>query len=284
MKPPPFELHTPTTTTQALEILAEYHYEAKILAGGQTLVPAMNFRLARSEHIVDINGIPELDFIHETEDRLCFGALKRHVDFQTPVTNDPLGALLAEVCSHIAHYPIRCRGTFAGSLSHADPSSEWCLVAQTLGAELVVESLGGTRVIPAESYFKSALMTDLEPTEILKEVRLPLLGPSAKFGFSEYSRRVGDFALAMILCVLWMEDDKIIDARIGVGGACGIPTRIYRAEEILKTLSCDPQTFEQASLATSEDAKIIGDHLGSADYRRDLVNALTMRALQAAIS
>ncbi len=264
-------------------MLARYDHDAKVIAGGQSLVPAMNFRLARPAHLVDINGIADLDYLRESDRTLCFGALKRHCAFELPVTADPLGALLADVCAYIAHWPIRFRGTFAGSLSHADPAAEWCLVAQTLGAEMVAVGPRGERVIPAESFFKASFVTDLQPTELLKEVRLPRLDADATFGFSEFSRRAGDFALAMTLSVLWLKDGKIADARVGVGAACSVPVRVGACEASLIGKFPGAEAFSTAADLAAEAVEVVGDIHGSPEYRRDLVRTMTRRSLEAAL-
>src|SRR5882724_11117457 len=189
MKPAPFQYHAPTTIAETLDLLARYASDdGRVLAGGQSLVPTMAFRLARPHHLVDINGIEALRRLGVENGRLVIGACVRHQAFHRPVVEGPLGRLLSAVMRHIAHYPIRTRGTFCGSVAHADPASEWCLVASTLGAEMVARSARGTRIIAA-----------LQEDELLTEVRLPILAADTRFGFYEFDRRAGDFALAMAL-------------------------------------------------------------------------------------
>ena len=165
MKPAAFDYVKPASVTEALVLLAEYADSCKILAGGQSLVPAMNFRLARPDILIDINDLRELDYIDSPADRLHIGALTRHAAFHRPVIEAPLGVLLSKVVRHIAHYPIRQRGTFAGSVAHADPASEWCLVATTLGAEMVARSVRGERVIEANAFFQGTFTTALAVDE-----------------------------------------------------------------------------------------------------------------------
>ena len=224
-----------------------------MLAGGQSLVPAMALRLATPAHLIDINGVTELQRISVQENFLCIGACARHNEFEQPVVEGPLGRLLATVVRHIAHYPIRTRGTFCGSLAHADPASEWCLVAATLGAELVARSARGMRTIAVEQFFQGAMTTALAADELLVEARLPLLAAGTRFGFSEYSRRAGDFALAMALVVRGAE------TRIGLGGVEAFPRRIPTAEAAVEPLR-DPRY--------------------SAEYRRDLARTVVRRALE----
>src|SRR5512146_1945955 len=174
MKPAPFVRHAPKTLDEALKILAEVApQDGRVLAGGQSLVPIMAFRLARPAHLIDINRVAGLDRLDVADGKLRIGARVRHAAFQRPVTTGPLGALLATVVCDIAHYPIRMRGTFCGSLAHADPASEWCLAAVTLGVEIVVASRRGRRVIPADDFFAGMMTTALAEDELLLEARLP---------------------------------------------------------------------------------------------------------------
>ena len=200
MKPAPFEYHAPATVDDAVAILAEVAPEdGRVLAGGQSLAPTMAFRLARPGHLVDINRIAGLDRIAVQGDALSIGAIARHAAFHTPVVEGKLGALLAGVVRHIAHYPIRTRGTFCGSIAHADPASEWCLVAATLDAQMTARSVRGTRTIPADEFFDWAMVTTLADDELLIETTLPLLSDDTRWGFCEFSRRAGDYAIAMAL-------------------------------------------------------------------------------------
>src|SRR6266480_3271541 len=207
MKPAPFRYHAPKTIEEAVETLAEVAPEdGRVLAGGQSLVPIMAFRLARPAHLVDINGVADLSRMTTTGDKLIIGACVRHAAFYGEAAAGPLGRLLATVVQHIAHHPIRTRGTFCGSLAHADPASEWCLVAATLDAEMVATSRRGSRTIAAKN-FVAGIMT---------KARLPILPSDTRFGFCEFSRRAGDFALAMALVTFRLKDGAIVEPRIGV--------------------------------------------------------------------
>src|SRR5262250_3369279 len=182
MKPARFRYHAPKTIEEAVDTLAEVAAEdGRVLAGGQSLVPIMAFRLARPAHLVDINGVETLRRLAVDGNRLCIGAGVRHAAFHKPVVDGPLGRLLAAVVRHIAHYPIRTRGTFCGSIAHADPAAEWCLVAAALGAEMVARSARGTRIIAAADYFRGIMTTALEADELLVEVRLSLLSADTRF-------------------------------------------------------------------------------------------------------
>src|SRR5437764_13063759 len=223
----------------------------------------MALRLATPAHLIDINDIAALRLLQAERSWLRIGALVRHSAFEGPVVAGPLGELLATVVRHVAHHPIRTRGTFCGSLAHADPASEWCLVAATLGAELVARSVRGTRTIAARDFFAGVMSTALAPDELLVEARLPTLDPGTRFGFNEFSRRAGDFAIAMALVVRGKE------TRIGVGGAEARPRRIPEAEAALARGSID-----DAASAAAQAIAALGDPRYSADYRRDLVRTV----------
>ena len=185
MKPAPFVRHVPKTLDEALNILAEVApKDGRVLAGGQSLVPIMAFRLAKPAHLVDINGIAGLDTLTAMAKCWPIGACVRHAAFHQTRVDNPLGQLLSSVARHIAHYPIRMRGTFCGSLAHADPASEWCLVAATLDASLVARSTRGERTIAAKDFFAGIMSTTLAEDELLAEARLPLLSKDAKFGLT----------------------------------------------------------------------------------------------------
>src|SRR5947208_544898 len=176
MKPARFRYHAPKTIEEAVDTLAEVAAEdGRVLAGGQSLVPIMAFRLARPAHLVDINGVEALRRLAVEDDRLCIGACVRHAVFHKPVVDGPLGNLLSTVVRHIGHYPIRTRGTFCGSIAHADPASEWCLVAATLGAKMIARGSRGARTIGAADFFQGMMSTALAADELLIETRLPLL-------------------------------------------------------------------------------------------------------------
>jgi carbon-monoxide dehydrogenase medium subunit len=280
MKPAAFRYHAPKTIDEAVAILAEVApHDGRILAGGQTLVPTMAFRLARPPHLVDINGVTGLDRLAVENDKLCIGACVRHSAFQRAVVEGPLGGLLSTVVRHIAHYPIRARGTFCGSIANADPASEWCAVAVALGAEMVARSLRGTRVIPAHEFFLGIMTTALKDNELLTEVRLPLLSADTRFGFYEFNRRAGDFAIAMALTLYRLSSQKIIEPRIAVGGAEPHARRIAEAEQLLAGRLPGAESFTAAAESAARAVDPMEDATTNAEYRRDVVRAVTRRAL-----
>jgi carbon-monoxide dehydrogenase medium subunit len=284
VKPAAFSYHAPRSLDEALDLLALHGDEGKLLAGGQSLVPAMNFRLARPAVLIDINRIAALDFLGAEDGWLRIGALTRHVAFERPVAAGPLGTLLPRIARDVAHLPIRVRGTFAGSLAHADPAAEWTLAATTLGAEILARSSAGERVLAADGFFRTAFTTALRPDELITEVRLPLLGDAWRCGFMEFSRRKGDFALAMALAVVRLEGGRIAEARIGVGGAEHRPRRIEAAEQVLVGASAGKEAFAEAGAAVAAALEPASDIHASAEYRRDLAGVMTRRALAAALA
>ena len=285
MKVAPFRYHAPQTIDEAVSLLAEVApLDGRILAGGQSLVPIMAFRLSRPAHLVDINGVEALRRLAIDGDRLGIGACVRHSAFHRPAVEGPLGELLSTVVRHIAHYPIRARGTFCGSIAHADPASEWCTVAAALGAEMVAQSVRGTRVIPAHEFFAGIMTTTLEDDELLTEVRLPLLPPDARFGFYEFNRRAGDFALAMALAVYRVEDGRIVEPRLAVGGAETHARRIAEAEQVLAGRAPVADSFVAAAERVAAAIDPMEDAQTSAEYRRDLARTVTRRALERSLA
>jgi carbon-monoxide dehydrogenase medium subunit len=283
VKPAPFAYHAPTSIEEAVGMLGELAGEdGRILAGGQSLVPTMAFRLAKPAHLIDINSIAELERLAVEDGSLEVGACVRHAAFHRPAVPGPLGALLAVVVRHIAHYPIRLRGTFCGSLAHADPASEWCLVAATLGAEMTAVSTRGMRTIAAADFFAGIMTTALADDELLAAARLPLLAADTRAGFCEFSRRAGDYALAMALATFRVEDGIIVAPRLGVGGAEASPRRIPEAEAALAGQPPEAAVLRAAAEAAADAIDPLEDIQADAEYRRDLVRAMTRRALERA--
>jgi carbon-monoxide dehydrogenase medium subunit len=244
----------------------------------------MAFRLARPTHLVDINGVEALQRLAVEGDRLCIGAGVRHSAFHRPVVEGPLGRLLSAVVRHIAHYPIRTRGTFCGSVAHADPASEWCTVCAALDAEIVARSVRGTRTIPAREFFTGIMTTALAEDELLTEVRLPLLAPATRFGFYEFTRRAGDFALAMALAVYRLENGRMAEPRLAVGGAETHARRMAEAEQALAGRAPAAASFAAAAERAAEAVDPMEDAQTSAEYRRDLVRTVARRALEQSLA
>ena len=280
MKSAPFAYHRPRTIEDAVRLLAELApLEGRVLAGGQSLVPIMAFRLARPAHLVDINRVAGLDGLVARDGKLHIGARVRHAQFHRQVVDGPLGAMLRNVVRHIAHYPIRQRGTFCGSLAHADPAAEWGVVAAALDAELVIVSARGERRLHTRDFFRGAMETALAPDELLAEARLPVLSEGTRFGFAEFSRRAGDYALAMALAVLRLEGGVIALPRIGLGGAEAAPRRIEAAERVLRGKAPSEAVFRAAAAAAAAAILPLEDPETDAQYRRELAGAMVYRAL-----
>jgi aerobic carbon-monoxide dehydrogenase medium subunit len=283
MKPAAFRYYAPKTVDEAVALLAEFAADdGRVLAGGQSLVPTMAFRLARPAHLVDINGVEALNRIAVADGKLVIGACVRHSAFHKPVCEGPLGKLLTDVVHYIAHYPIRNRGTFCGSLAHADPASEWCLVLAALDGEVVAKSVRGARTIAARDFFKGIMTTALRDDELLIEARLPLLPAGTRCGFYEFSRRAGDFALAAAVGLYRLDGGKIAEPRLAIGGAEVNPRRIAQAERVLAGAAPGDQAFRAAAQAAMAAIDPMEDIINSAEFRRDLVLAVARRALERA--
>jgi carbon-monoxide dehydrogenase medium subunit len=283
MKPAAFVYHAPKTVDEAVALLAEVAArDGRVLAGGQSLVPTMAFRLAKPAHLVDINGVEALDRLGVADGKLVIGACVRHAAFHRPVCEGPLGKLLADVVRHIAHYPIRNRGTFCGSLAHADPASEWALALAALDGEVLARSTRGERVIAAHDFFRGIMTTALREDELLVEARLPLMAADEQCGFYEFNRRAGDFAMAAALAAYRVEGGRIVAPRVALGGVEPSPRRIAEAEQALAGATPGEAAFRAAAAAAAAAVDPMEDFTTSADFRRDLVLAVTRRALERA--
>ena len=285
MKPAPFEYFAPDTVEEALSLLHEHGDEAKVLAGGQSLVPAMNFRLARPAVIVDIGRLGELAAIDDSDpDTVAVGARVRHLDLERNDIGGPLGRLLADTARWVGHYPIRVRGTFGGSLAHADPAAEWCVLARALDAEMGCRSADGARTVSAADFFEMVFTTALEPNELLERVTLPRLGDSFGVGMAEFARRFGDFAIVLAVAAVDRDGEGVRSARIALGGVEGRPMRAAAAEQALAGAEAGPDAIAAAAAAAADEVDPVGDIHGSPEYRRDLVRAMVTRALQQALA
>jgi carbon-monoxide dehydrogenase medium subunit len=282
VKPSPFEYSRPATLAEALAVLAQDPDDSKVLAGGQSLVPMMNFRLASPARLVDINRVPGLDGFAVDGDRLRIGARTRHLAVQNTNHPGPLGRLLRQAAAHVGHLPIRTRGTFGGSIAHCDAASEWCQVAALLDAEMTaVSAAHGERTIAASDFFQSIFMTALEPDEILTSVSLPLLADSWVTGIAEFARRAGDFGIVTATAAVNIVDGVVIEARVSLGGVHEVPFRSAAAETTLIGQELTDDLVTAAAEAAAAEVDPPSDTHGDAAYRRDLVRALLPRALKA---
>ena len=283
MKPPKFDYHAPTTVEQALELLGRYGGDAKVLAGGQSLMPLLNFRLSRPAALVDLNRIPSLAYVREQDGQVRLGAMTRQrtIEF-SPLVRERV-PLLGEATRWVGHLPIRTRGTIGGSIAHADPAAEYPAVLTALEGEVVARGPKGERVVKAKDLFRTYLTTSLTPDEILVEVRMPAMPAGAGYALEEFARRHGDFAIVGIAAVVVKDGARCALARLATAGAGPVPVRLRAAEEILERDGLTDAAIEAASRRASELVSPDSDIHASADYRRHLAGVLTKRALKRAL-
>jgi carbon-monoxide dehydrogenase medium subunit len=283
MKPAPFCYHAPTSLDEAVALLAELApQDGRILAGGQSLVPTMAFRVARPSHLIDINGIAELAALSMTDEIVSIGACVRHAAFENNAVPGVTGTLLRKVVENIAHYPIRTRGTFCGSIANADPASEWCCVLAALDGVVLLRSRRGTRRVPASEFYQGVMTTALEEDELIVAVELPMLREDTVTGFVEFSRRKGDFAIAMALAAYRLEGGTIVEPRVAVGGAEPYARRLLTAERVLAGQAPGEAVFAAAADTAAAAVEPMEDVHNTIAYRRGLVRTLVQRALEAA--
>jgi aerobic carbon-monoxide dehydrogenase medium subunit len=277
VKPAPFRYIAPTTIEHALSLLAEHGDNAKILAGGQSLVPALNFRLARYDVLIDINRISQLSFICHDNGIVRIGSMTRQREIETSDLLARHAPLLAEATRSIAHLPIRSRGTIGGSLSHADPAAEYPAVALALDAELVIAHASGQRSVPARDFIVGPLETALRPDELLTEIRIAARRADEGFAFEEVSRRRGDFAVIGVAAAMSCADGRISDSRLAIFGLGDGPALADDAARALIGRVATPELFEQAGLAAAASVTTQGDLHATADYRTHLIQTLVPR-------
>lgn len=280
MKFPPTRYLRPVVLDQALDALNEYKGSIKVLAGGQSLLPLMAMRLADPDILLDINDLAELQEIRDLENCVEIGALIRH----QRLIDDPIiqrhAPVLSLVARHIGHLAIRHRGTIGGSLVHCDPAAELPLAVQALDGELLVQSVGQSRRLPAENFFLSYLMSAVEHHEMLTAIRIPKLMAHTRFAFDEVSGRTGDFALVSALAIITLSDDESIQvARLAIGGVSEVPFRVYEAEQYLTDAKLTRDVIDGAASIVHQAVNPEGDLHASADYRRHLAGVLTNRVL-----
>lgn len=282
MKPPRFDYHAPTTVEEALGLLTRYQGEAKVLAGGQSLMPLLNFRLVRPAALIDLNRIPALAYIHDANGQVRLGAMTRQraVEFSAVVRQRL--PLLVEATRWVGHLPIRTRGTIGGSIAHADPAAEYPAVLTALEGEVVARSPRGERILRAADLYQTYLTTTLAADEILTEVRLPAMPAGSGWAFEEFARRHGDFALVGIAALVMPNGGKHSGVRLATAGVSPVPARLRAAEEILERDGLSDAAIAAAAAKASELVQPDADIHASADYRRHLTGVLTARALKRA--
>jgi len=285
MKPPPFEYYAPSTLEEALKLLRELGPDAKPLAGGQSFVPMMNFRLASPRHIVDLNRIATLSYIRVADGCLRIGAMTRHRDVEFSDIIKAEWPLLAGVMKHVAHVQIRNRGTIGGSLSHADPAAELPAIVGALDGELVLRNESGTRTLSAEEFFIGALTTAIQPDELLVEIKIPRLPARTSSAFDELSRRRGDFAIVGVAAIVKCDrSSKIIFARLTFTGVDEKFVRAHAAEDILVGSTAKPGLIAEAARVAASHLNPPSDLHASADYRREVAEVVAERVLLQAVA
>jgi carbon-monoxide dehydrogenase medium subunit len=281
MKLPPFDYACPTTLPEAIELLASHDGDAKAIAGGQSLVPMLAFRLAQPSLLVDLRKLADLRGIRISDAGVTLGAMVRWRDIEDDDRLETAHPLLKAAIAHVAHYQIRNRGTVGGSIAHADPAAEMPGIAITCDAEIAVVGKSGAHVIQAADFFQGALTTALTPDEIIVEIRLPAWPAGRRWGFQEFARRRGDFAMAAA-AVFYDQDarGKARNAHVGVIGVGDRPLRLTAVEDVLNGESIDEATIAKADAATSAAVDPQDDIHASAAYRRSLVGTMVERALK----
>ena len=286
MKPPPFEYFAPQfEVSEALELLQQYGEEARILAGGQSLLPLMSLRLARPTVIIDINRLSSLGHISlEPNGELTIGALTRQRAVERSGVIKDRNPLLAAAMPLIGHSQIRNRGTVGGSLVHADPAAELPALSIALGMEFVLKSAGRERVVPAEDFSLGYMATTIEPDELLTEIRIPALKPRLGWAIDEISRRKGDFAIVGVVVMVQLDENGgCQDARVVLFGVGGKPVRVQRAETVLREGRLEQRTLKEVARVVSDDLDPDSDIHASSEYRKEVGGVLTRRALERAL-
>ncbi len=282
MKPPPFHYFAPTSVAEAVELLgAHADDDARVLAGGQSLVPLMNFRLAQPGYLIDLRRIDELRRIRTDGDTLVIGAMVRQSDAEHSPEVAVVAPLLAEALGYVAHPPIRNSGTVGGSIAHADPAAELPAVALALDAELVVTGPRGTRRIPAAEFFRGPFTTAVEPDEILTEVRVPRR--AGGHAFVEFTRTHGTFALVGVAAVVELDGDTVVRASIALSGVAPTPVRATAAERALTGTAPGTAAVREAAAAAAADLSPAGDVHGSTETRTDIARSYLRRGIELAL-
>ena len=279
MKPPKFEYHAAASVEEAISLLQRYGGDARPLAGGQSLVPMLNFRLASPRALVDLRLIPQIAGLREDGDSVLVGAMTRQRALEFSGVVQKRLPLVREALRWVGHLPTRGRGTIGGSLSHADPSAELPIAMTALDAEMVAHGPKGRRSIPASQFFTGYFSTALAADELLVEIRIPAAADGDGVAVEEFSRRQGDFAIAAIAAVVGKDGKKV---RIAAGGVGPHATRLREAEAILEKGGMNDDTITAACTKASEVVQPGSDQNGSADYRRHIIGVLLERALRRA--
>lgn len=283
MKPAPFQYERPETIEGVLAVLNQYGDDSKILAGGQSLIAMMNTRVLQPRVVIDINRVPALDTLTVKDDTLIIGALVCHSEVaESPIVGEA-SPLIAEVYPHIAHRPIRNRGTLAGNLAHADPASEMPAVMLVSEGEMTLRSHDNLRTVLADDFFLGPFETAARADELLTEIRIPVAPPGQGWGFCEFSPRKGDFALASVAATMNVADGKVDSVRLACAGVGPCAQRLADAEGTLTGATPGEKVFSAAASNAAAAIDPQEDFHADAAYRRDLLGSLVKRALTDAL-
>src|SRR6266545_2840026 len=285
MKPAPFEYHVPDSIEEVLTLLRSYGSEAKLLAGGQSLVPAMNFRVVQPSVLIDLNRIEELDYVHEDSEHVRIGAMTRERTLEfNPLVSERF-PLLAEAMPHVAHPQIRNRGTLGGSLANADPAAELPVIMLALGARLKARNVDAERWVEAQSFFSGMFTTDLAPGEMLVEIELPISAARTGWSFLEVAPRAGDYALMGVAVLVTLDENQVCkQARLVYLNAGDGPVDAKEAAQLLEGGALNDELIVSAAAVASEkEINPFGNIHASVDYQRHLANVLTKKALKIAV-
>jgi len=283
MLPRSFEYVSPSTIEEAIELLGEYGEKAKLLAGGQSLIPLMKLRLASPQVVIDLNRIPGLSGIRESGNHVTIGSMTRHRDLERSAPLRAHYPLLGDAAAILADPLVRNRGTVGGSLAHADPASDWSTTFLALGAEVDLRGPKGSRKVPLDSFFRDSFSTALAPNELLTEVRLPKPAPHTGSGYAKLKRKTGDFATVAVAASLSVENGVAHHVHLGLGGVAPTPLRATHAEKVLEGKKPESAVLAETAQAAAAEARPTDDLRGSAEYKRAMVAVYTERALTRAL-
>jgi aerobic carbon-monoxide dehydrogenase medium subunit len=284
VKPPEFQYARAGDSREAVALLTEHGTDAKVLAGGQSLVPMLSFRLARPSTLIDLNRASGLDYVSEDNGHVVIGAMTRQRSLETDPTVRAAVPLLAEALHHVGHVTNRNRGTIGGSLAHADPAAELPTLVTGLGGELVVEGPGGSRTVAAEDFFLGSFVTAIDYNEIVTAVRLPRLPAGTGVAVEELARRHGDFALVAAMAAVHLDGDGRADfVRLALSGVDTVPVRLHESESLLQGSEPADGVIETAGAAVAGAVNPLDDVHASGSYRRDMAQVLLIRAVRKAV-
>jgi len=281
--PGDFEYHSPASVDEAVSLLSQLGDDAKLLAGGHSLLPAMRFRLAAPEHLIDLNRIEGLAYLREGDGHLAIGAMTREVDLERSPIVAQRFPMLADAGRVIADPLVRNRGTVGGNIAHADPANDHPAVMLAYGATVVAHGPSGQREVEIDDFFVGLFESSLAPDEILVEIRIPSPGEGSGGAYEKFERKVGDYAISAAAVQLTMSGDTCTAARIALTNVSPVPMRATAAEQALVGMVVNDESIESAGQAAAQESDPSADLRGSVDYKRDVTRVLVKRAIQKAV-